>query len=118
MLNIHAPFRAYVAVLTIVTLLSSPIAPIMAQAPAASRQTGAAATAPPVDPDGGWPRSYTTASGSALILYQPQIASWNDQKHAQSCTLQCPTARRARKSPPSERSKWNPKRAWQWTSGS
>jgi hypothetical protein len=82
MLNIHAPFRAYVAVLTIVTLLSSPIAPIMAQAPAVSRQTGAAATAPPVDPDGGWPRSYTTASGSALILYQPQIVSWNDHARA------------------------------------
>ena len=31
--------------------------------------------------DGGWPRSYTTASGAALVLYQPQISSWADQKH-------------------------------------
>ena len=33
----------------------------------------------PADPDGGWPRSLTTASGATLILYQPQILSWNGQ---------------------------------------
>ena len=25
---------------------------------------------------------YTTPSGAALVIYQPQIASWADQKHA------------------------------------
>ena len=35
----------------------------------------------PLPPDGGWPRAYTTASGAALVVYQPQISSWADQKH-------------------------------------
>jgi hypothetical protein len=30
--------------------------------------------------DGGWPRVYLTASGARLVLYEPQIASWADQK--------------------------------------
>jgi hypothetical protein len=38
----------------------------------------AAATAPPVD--GGWPRAYSTASSARVVLYQPQIASWVNQK--------------------------------------
>ena len=38
-----------------------------------------AATAP--DPDGGWPRSLTTATGAALIIYQPQILSWDAQRN-------------------------------------
>ena len=36
---------------------------------------------PARDVDGGWPREYTTASKARLVLYQPQIASWADQKH-------------------------------------
>ncbi len=32
-------------------------------------------------PDGGWPRAYATSSGANLIVYQPQVASWKDQKH-------------------------------------
>ena len=35
--------------------------------------------APPVD--GGWPRASTTASGASLVVYQPQIASWTEQKN-------------------------------------
>jgi len=77
--------RARIAVATIVSLLGSPIAPLVAgQAPAAAkaapaaRPAAAAATTPP---DGGWPRAYTTASGAALLIYQPQISSWTDQKH-------------------------------------
>ena len=38
----------------------------------------AAAAAPA--PDGTWPRHFTTASGAAVTLYQPQIASWENQK--------------------------------------
>jgi hypothetical protein len=30
--------------------------------------------------DGGWPRAYITSSGARLVLYEPQIASWLDQK--------------------------------------
>src|SRR5262245_17676315 len=34
----------------------------------------------PQPADGGWPRSYITNSGARLVLYEPQIASWLDQK--------------------------------------
>ena len=43
--------------------------------------TPAAAPAelPPID--GGWPRMYTLASGGSILVYQPQVASWPNQKH-------------------------------------
>ena len=46
------------------------------QAPAA--KPAAKPTQPP-PPDGGWPRQYVTNSG-AFLVYQPQIATWDDQK--------------------------------------
>ena len=43
------------------------------------------AQAPAQDPaaeiDGGWPRAYETATKARLLLYQPQIASWDGQRH-------------------------------------
>src|SRR5689334_13963307 len=41
----------------------------------------AAAPAPPPPVDGGWPRSYDLPSGGAIVVYQPQVASWDKQKH-------------------------------------
>jgi hypothetical protein len=46
-------------------------------APAAGAK--ASATAAPVD--GGWPRFYDLPSGGTLLMYQPQISSWDKQKH-------------------------------------
>src|SRR5436190_15837629 len=52
-------------------LLLSPAMPLFGgQAPATSPA-----------PDGGWPRAYTTTSGVRYTLYQPQVASWADQRH-------------------------------------
>ena len=84
--------KVHVAAIAIVAFVTSPVAPLLAaqtpaagaaaarpspaQAPAAARP---AAATPPA-PDGGWPRAYTTGSGAALIIYQPQVASWTDQK--------------------------------------
>ena len=48
---------------------TSPLAP--SARPAAAAQP----------PDGGWPRAYDTASGGRIVLYEPQVASWPDQKH-------------------------------------
>jgi hypothetical protein len=31
--------------------------------------------------DGGWPRSYVMPNGGSLVIYQPQVASWERQKH-------------------------------------
>ena len=45
--------------------------------PAASA-AAAPATPPPVD--GGWPRLYDLKSGATYLVYQPQIASWDQQK--------------------------------------
>ena len=48
-------------------------------APAVAKAAPPAAASP--EADGGWPRAYTTPSGGQLLLYQPQIASWDEQKH-------------------------------------
>jgi hypothetical protein len=39
----------------------------------------ASPTIPAADP--GWPRVYTTQAGGRLQIYQPQIASWDEQRH-------------------------------------
>src|SRR4026207_332570 len=31
--------------------------------------------------DRGWPRGYSLPSEAQIVLYQPQIASWENQKH-------------------------------------
>ena len=90
--------RSRLALLTAVSLLVPAFAPLAAAqaaqtkpaaAPAAQTKPAAApaarpasaAAAAPAPPDGGWPRAYTTASGATLVLYQPQVSSWTDQKH-------------------------------------
>jgi hypothetical protein len=55
-----------------------PATPPATAKPAAATARPAAAAAPV---DGGWPRSYTLNSGGTLLMYQPQVASWDDQKH-------------------------------------
>ena len=70
---------ARVAAVMALGLLAAGGPRVAAQAPAkpaAATPAAAAASA-----DGGWPRAYTTPSGAALVVYQPQIASWTDQKH-------------------------------------
>jgi len=48
---------------------------------AATGQTTKTARQPP-EIDGGWPRAYSTPAGATVILYEPQVASWTDQKRA------------------------------------
>ena len=71
--------RARIAELTIVSLLVTPAAPVMkAQAPAAARPAAPATAATTQDLE--WPRTRTTPRGATLVIYQPQVASWVDQK--------------------------------------
>ena len=86
---ISPPVKVRVATVVIVSLFTTPLAPlVVAQAPTTAKPAPAtakpaAATAKPAAPapaDGGWPRSYATAGGAALVVYQPQISSWVDQK--------------------------------------
>jgi hypothetical protein len=45
----------------------------------ALRSSAVTASAPAADP--GWPRTYTTPTGGQVQIYQPQIASWDQQRH-------------------------------------
>jgi hypothetical protein len=47
--------------------------------PATPQRTAAATAANPVD--GGWPRVYSLGSGGSILMYQPQVASWEKQAH-------------------------------------
>jgi hypothetical protein len=93
--------RTAVAIATALSLALAPVAPALGQGAPAPKPTpapakpapqpsvpGKAAAGPastaaptPAPPDGGWPRGYTTPSGGKIIVYQPQMASWTDQKH-------------------------------------
>jgi len=85
--------RASFALVTALSLVVSPAAPVLgAQAPASAasgKQAPASATspAPATSPasarapvDGGWPRAGQTPSGGRIIVYQPQIAEWADER--------------------------------------
>jgi hypothetical protein len=52
-----------------------------AQAPATTASKPATAGTPSTPVDGGWPRVYTLASGGNVLVYQPQVSSWESQKH-------------------------------------
>ncbi len=69
------PGRDAIAILTCVNLLLSPMVPMLpAQTTPASGEGEAAV-------DGGWPRSYEMSSARHLTIYEPQVASWDRQKH-------------------------------------
>jgi hypothetical protein len=59
---------------------AAPAAPASPAAPAAPAVPAAPAAANAV-PDGGWPRYYDVDGGGTATLYQPQIATWENQKH-------------------------------------
>ena len=68
------------------TSSAAPPAAPAAQKPAPTTQKPATAkpastaTAATQPVDGGWPRIYDLPSGGSILLYQPQIASWEQQK--------------------------------------
>ncbi len=97
------PGHAPIAVLTALSIAVAPSLSLAAQAPAASPKPPATA-APKATPkpaaaqkpattgegvtvsapqqiDGGWPRAYSTPSGGRILMYQPQVATWEQQRH-------------------------------------
>jgi hypothetical protein len=72
---------------TIVASLALALDPCVASLAAARRPVAAQAApaaaagraAAPVD--GGWPRGYRLPSGGSMLVYQPQIATWEQQSH-------------------------------------
>jgi hypothetical protein len=66
-----------VALLTILSLVVSPSAPLIGAVSRTAPQTASTADQPV---DGGWPRAYATPSGGNVLVYQPQVVSWDEQK--------------------------------------
>jgi hypothetical protein len=77
-----SPGRAAMAGLTALSLVFSEMVPMLsaqtAQAPPVAPQPPAAADQPV---DKGWPRNYDMPGGGSVVIYQPQVASWERQKH-------------------------------------
>src|SRR5512144_2925690 len=71
--------RRHRAATVLLAVVSLSIAPGGALAPWIPVALAAAVTAAP-DPDAPWPRRYQTADGGIVVIYQPQIASWEHQK--------------------------------------
>ena len=96
----HSPSRQVLALVAVGSLLASPFAELaMAlQAPPAKAGQAKPATAPAPKPappagakpaapaaatqivDGGWPHVADVAGGASILVYQPQVASWDKQK--------------------------------------
>jgi hypothetical protein len=51
------------------------------QKPATTAAQKPASTAAAASVDGAWPRVYSLPSGGTILVYQPQIASWEKQAH-------------------------------------
>ncbi|HUL79267.1 MAG TPA: hypothetical protein VL691_18530 [Vicinamibacteria bacterium] len=99
--------RTPIALVTALALALAPSAPLVAEpsqassgaapsqakaAPPPQAKGAATAATAPAKPaagapastkgqvDGGWPRAYSTPSGGRIIVYQPQVASWPEQR--------------------------------------
>jgi hypothetical protein len=70
--------QSAVAIATALSLALPPAAASQAPATPKPAATPTAAATPPVD--GGWPRAYSTPGGGGILIYQPQVASWDDQR--------------------------------------
>jgi hypothetical protein len=58
---------------------AKPVAPSSKAAAPSTPATAAPAATVPID--GGWPRIYDLPSGGTILVYQPQVASWDRQAH-------------------------------------
>ncbi|HEU4938927.1 MAG TPA: hypothetical protein VFT39_20905 [Vicinamibacterales bacterium] len=85
------PFVSTIAAAMTGQTTTKPAAATQAQAPAKPAATGAQPTASGAKPatasaattaplDGGWPRVYNLTGGGSILVYQPQISSWEAQK--------------------------------------
>ena len=83
MYSLRALLRRPVAWLSIVMLLCAPGSGLSAWMQAGAKPATAkpvpAKTTAPASPDGAWPRTYLNNAGT-LVIYQPQISSWDGQK--------------------------------------
>ena len=71
--------RPVVAVMTALSLVVTPGTGLVIGLVAQGVQEAAAGEASDVDVDLGWPRGYETPSGGEIVVYQPQLTSWENQ---------------------------------------
>ena len=72
--------NAIISYALVLSLLSTLFPVSVGFAGQASYPSSPAAQGTPRPVDGGWPRAYITATGARLVLYEPQIERWADQK--------------------------------------
>lgn len=99
MMRYRRPVRFSVALFGVwILVLYTTVSVVGAQTSAATaKPSSSPATAKAQPVDGGWPRMYMTPSGGEMILYQPQVASWEKQKHAVTYSVVSHTAKGATK---------------------
>jgi hypothetical protein len=73
-------FTAYLTLVSFLFFEATPLVALQTVKPTASSPAAQTKRPTQTTGDGGWPRGYTTASGARVILYQPQVESWPDQK--------------------------------------
>jgi hypothetical protein len=71
--------------------------PASASPKAAAPKAAAAAPAATPELDGGWPRDYSTPTGGSLRVFQPQVATWDGQRHMVALAALAYTAKGATK---------------------
>ena len=72
--------RSGVALVTALSLIMTPGTGLVIELVAGHAQQGEAGEASDADVDLGWPRSYQTSSAGQIVVYQPQVLTWPDQK--------------------------------------
>ncbi len=72
--------RSVVAVVTALSLVLTPGTWLVIGVAAQNAQQGTSGEASDADVDLGWPRGYETPNGGEIVVYQPQISSWEDQR--------------------------------------
>ncbi len=84
----HDKTWSCIASAMLLILFTSSSAPVPAQTPlpparkAVPQPTSPARVATAAQTvDGGWPRAYKTPSGGNILLYAPQVSSWENQQH-------------------------------------
>ena len=72
--------RSVVAVVTALSLVLTPGTWLVIGVAAQNAQQGTSGEASDADVDLGWPRGYETPNGGEIVVYQPQISSWENQR--------------------------------------
>ena len=78
--NAARSFRSFVALLSALSLVVTPGTGAVVGLVAQGVQAASADDATDADVDLGWPRSYKTPAGGEIVMYQPQVESWPDQR--------------------------------------